>query len=193
MTSGSPNNYRFKFWLSLFALLLLSIPFFIWLDFFLLAKLTGILVLILLLFAMRKWFAQARSNNNRVERVVLSTNDLFLLKQILPAYYTFDSSDQRILNDQLGLFLAEVRFKGEWSLKSQMIAGIMVVLATWQNGYTNKQSWTIILDEDQSVYLEDFPQITFAISEDSLKGASLAALLQHETIASLRAELQILP
>lgn len=192
MTSGSPNNYRFKFWLSLFALLLSSIPLFIWLDFFLLAKLTGILVLVLLLFAMRKWFAQARSNNNRVERVVLSTNDLFLLKQILPAYRTFDSSDQRILNDQLGLFLAEVRFKGEWSMKLQMMAGIIVVLATWQNGYTNKQSWTFVLNEEQSVFLEDYPQINFVISEDSLKGASLAALRQHEAIASLHAQLQIL-
>ena len=83
MTNGSLNSYRFYFWIPLFAGLLILIPIFIWSGFISLAKIDGFVVLILLLLAMRNWFALARTNNNRVARVQLSTNDLFLLRQII--------------------------------------------------------------------------------------------------------------
>ena len=106
MISGSLNNYRFSFWLPLFAILLILIPVFIVSGLIGLAKISGILVLVLLILAMRKWFSIARSKNNRVERVQLNANDLFVLQQMIPSYKNWSVSDQRILIDQTGLFLA---------------------------------------------------------------------------------------
>ena len=106
MTNGSLNNYRFSFWLPLFAGLLILIPICIWSGLISLAKFLGVSVLLLLIFAMRKWFQLARLQNNRVARIELTTNDLFMLKQINPAYLSWSVSDQRVLIDQIGLFLA---------------------------------------------------------------------------------------
>ncbi len=112
MTNGSLNSYRFSFWIPLFAGLLILVPIFIWSGFISLAKIDGFVVLLLLLVAMRKWFALAKTNNNRVERIQLSANDLFLLQQIIPAFKKWSVAEQRILIDQIGLFLAEAQFKG---------------------------------------------------------------------------------
>ena len=125
MISGSLNNYRFSFWLPLFAILLILIPVFIVSGLIGLAKISGILVLVLLILAMRKWFSIARSKNNRVERVQLNANDLFVLQQMIPSYKNWSVSDQRILIDQTGLFLAEVNFMGTWNPKTQLSVAIL--------------------------------------------------------------------
>lgn len=157
MTNGSPSSYYFSVWLFIFAAILLCIPLFIWFEFIVLAKISGITVLVLLLFAMRRWFALARINNNRVERKILSTNDLYVLQQILPIYKRLTAPQQRILKDQLGLFLAEVRFNGDWSQKTQFSVGVMVVLSTWETGYINKQNWNLVLTNTNQFYREEQP------------------------------------
>ena len=154
MTSGSLNNYRFSFWLPLFAILLILIPIFIVSGLIGLAKISGILVLVLLILAMRKWFSIARSKNKRVERVQLNANDLFVLQQMIPSYKNWPVSDQRILIDQIGLFLAEVNFMGAWNPKTQLSVAILAVCATWQSGYTNKQHWNL--------YCKDATTFSFA-------------------------------
>lgn len=182
MTNGLQSSYRFSFWLPLFAVLLILIPVFIGLDLIGLAKFSGVAVLILLLVALRKWFALARTNNNRVERIMLTTNDLFMLKQILPVYSKLASIDQRILTDQLGLFLAEVQFKGEWTPRSIFSIGVLTVLATWQDGYQNKQHWVFCAEGPNSFYVEKQPSQRFDLPNATLPSVDLSTLLNHDAV-----------
>ncbi len=189
MTNGSPSSYHFSIWLFIFAGILLSIPLFIWFEFIVLAKICGVTVLVLLLFAMRRWFALARINNNRVERKILTANDLYVLQQVLPLFKRLTARQQRILKDQLGLFLAEVRFNGDWPQKTQFSVGLLVVLSTWDTGYINKQNWQLVLTnanqffiEEQPNHIVEIPSVPFAAKsfEDLL---SLAEVLNFKKSA----------
>lgn len=185
MTNGSLNSYRFYFWIPLFAGLLILIPIFIWSGFIFLAKINGFTILILLLVAMRNWFALARTNNNRVARVQLSTNDLFLLRQIIPSFNNWPSQDQRILIDQIGLFLAEAQFQGTWTPKAQFTAGIAVALATWDTGYTNKQQWLFCAAENDTYYIAHAPTAILQAPLFSVAEQTLSALRNNESILAL--------
>ncbi|MEN9969136.1 MAG: hypothetical protein RIR94_1331 [Bacteroidota bacterium] len=186
MTNGSLNSYRFSFWLPLFAGLLMLVPIFIWSGFISLAKIDGFAILILLLLAMRKWFALARTNNNRVERIQLSTNDLFLLQQIIPSFKNWPSAEQRILIDQIGLFLAEVQFKGTWTPKAQFTIGVAVALATWDAGYINKQQWVLCTLENDSYYIASAPTSVLQAPSFTLTEQTLSGLRGSNSVLALK-------
>lgn len=186
MTNGLLNNYRFSFWLPLFAGLLILIPICIWSGLIGLAKLLGVSVLLLLIFAMRKWFQLARIHNNRVARIQLTTNDLFILKQINPSFSSWPGSDQRILIDQVGLFLAEVRFTGAWTPKAQLSVAFMSICATWNSSYINRQHWTLYYKEEASFYFEQAPNTIYSIPTSPLPEQDLLALQNNDFIATLQ-------
>jgi len=143
MTNGSLNKFRFNFWLPYFAILLLLIPILIWQEFIFLAKLSGIVTLVGLLVALRQWFTVARQINHRVERYVLNTNELYLLESILPSFKLWSVSDQKVLKDQLGIVLSEIRFSGDSELQDKFTVVLQLVLAKWGEGYSNKQNWLL--------------------------------------------------
>jgi hypothetical protein len=190
MTNGSLNNYRFSFWLPLFAGLLILIPICIWSGLISLAKFLGVSVLLLLIFAMRKWFQLARLQNNRIARIELTTNDLFMLKQINPAYLSWSGSDQRVLIDQIGLFLAEVRFQGPWTPKAQLTVAFMSVCATWNSSYTNRQHWTLCCTEAATFYFEQAPNVFFSIPTNPMPNQDLSALQNNDFIRALQKGLE---
>jgi hypothetical protein len=185
MTNGSLNSYRFYFWIPLFAGLLILIPIFIWSGFIFLAKIIGFSILILLLVAMRNWFALARTNNNRVARVQLSTNDLFLLRQIIPFFNNWSNSEQRILTDQMGLFLAEVKFQGAWTPKAQFTMALAVAVANWDAGYTNKQEWVFCALENDTYYIAHAPESILQAPVFLSTEKTLSALRNNESIVAL--------
>ena len=190
MTNGSLNSYRFYFWIALFAGLLILIPIFIWSGFISLAKIDGFVVLILLLLAMRNWFALARTNNNRVARVQLSTNDLFLLRQIIPSFKNWPSSEQRILTDQIGLCLAEVQFKGTWTSKAQFVIALAVALATWDSGYINKQEWVFCALDNDTYSIAHAPESILQAPVFSSSEQTLSALRNNESVLALKKAIQ---
>ena len=190
MTNGSLNSYRFSFWIPLFAGLLILVPVFIWSGFISLAKIDGFAALLLLLVAMRKWFSLARTNNNRVERIQLSANDLFLLQQIIPSFKNWPAAEQRILVDQIGLFLAEVQFKGTWTSKAQFTIGVAVALATWDHGYINKQQWVLCTSENDTYYIAQDPTVILKTPVFASSAKSLSALLDSESVLALKKVIQ---
>jgi hypothetical protein len=190
MTNGSLNSYRFSFWIPLFAGLLILVPVFIWSGFISLAKIDGFAVLLLLVIAMRKWFTLARTNNNRVERIQLSANDLFLLQQIIPSFKNWPAAEQRILVDQIGLFLAEVQFKGTWTSKAQFTIGVAVALATWDHGYINKQQWVLCASENDTYYIAQAPTAILKTPVFASSAKSLSALLDSESVLALKKVIQ---
>ena len=192
MTNGLLSNYRFSFWLPLFAGLLILIPICIWSGLIGLAKFLGVSVLLLLIFAMRKWFQLARLQNNRVARIQLTTNDLFILKQINPAYLNWSSSDQRVLIDQIGLFLAEVRFSGPWTPKEQLAVAFMSICATWNSSYTNRQHWTLCYKDAATFYLEQAPHTVYSIPLNPLSEQDLSGLQNNDFIGPFKKGLESL-
>jgi hypothetical protein len=186
MTNGSLNSYRFSFWLPLFAVLLILIPISIWSGLIILAKISGISVLLFLLVALRQWFAIARSSNERVERIQLTTNDIYLLQQLVPSYKRWSNTDQRVFSDQIGLFLAEVQFKGHWESKDQFSVAIATTLATWDIGYVSKQNWVLCVQPDAFVYFEQHPESKIQIPTFPLVGATLTEVLQHEAVIAFK-------
>jgi hypothetical protein len=155
-----------------------------------LAKIDGFAVLLLLLVAMRKWFALARTNNNRVERIQLSANDLFLLQQIIPSFKNWPTAEQRILKDQIGLFLAEVQFKGTWTSKAQFTVGVAVALATWDHGYINKQQWVLCTSENDTYYIAQDSTALLKTPVFASSAKSLSALLDNESVLALKKVIQ---
>ena len=150
MTSGSLNKFRFSFWLPYFAILLLLIPILIWQEFIFLAKLSGIITLLGLLVALKQWFSVARQINNRVERHLLNTNELYILESILPAFKSWSVADKKVLKDQLGIVLSEIRFAGQSELQDKFNAALQIVLASWGAGYINKQAWLLDFNANES-------------------------------------------
>lgn len=171
MTNGSLNKFHFNFWLPFFAILLLLIPVLIWQEFILLAKLSGIVILIGLLIALKQWFAVARQINQRKERYVLNTNERFLIESILPSFKTWSKADQTILMDQLGIALTELKFSGDSSLEDKIKVSLQLILATWGDGYLYKQDWVLDFDTDakmSKLYIKDAFIIELNTSIDNL-------------------------
>lgn len=190
MTNGSLNSYRFNIWLPLFAALLIAIPIFIWFGYIFLAKVTGVVVLVLLIYAMRIWFRKARLQNQRLERVHLNANDLFTIQQIIPSWKSWPNEDRQILVNQLGLLLAEVEFSGAPNPKAKLLAGIYIVAATLNDGYSNKQGWVCTFIQDDVISLQIPAKITFTIPTAVLSVNSINALLDAPSLSTLKSSLE---
>jgi len=141
---------------------------------------------------MRKWFSIARSKNNRVERVQLNANDLFVLQQMIPSYKNWPLSDQRILIDQIGLFLAEANFMGTWNSKTQLSVAIMAVCATWKSGYTNKQHWNLYCKDDASFSFDPDSNDNYAIPNSPFFEKDILGLQSNEYITPLQKGMELL-
>lgn len=190
MTNGSLNSYRFIIWLPLFAALLIAIPIFIWFGYIFLAKVTGVVVLVLLIYAMRIWFRKARLQNQRLERVHLNANDLFTIQQIIPSWKSWPNEDRQILVNQLGLLLAEVEFSGAPNPKAKLLVGIYIVAATLNDGYTNKQGWICTFLDENEVLLKTPTEFTFQIPTSALSANSLNALQHAPALGALKTLLE---
>jgi hypothetical protein len=192
MTSGSLNKFRFSFWLPYFAILLLLIPILIWQEFIFLAKLSGIITLLGLLVALKQWFSVARQINNRVERYILNINELYILESILPAFKSWSVADQKVLKDQLGIVLSEIRFSGQSELQDKFTAAVQLVLASWGTGYINKQAWSLDfnINENACELFVNNQAITKLSTAATFSLRTPEQALQHSALHELKEKLK---
>ena len=111
-----PKNllkYRFPLWLTIFFLLLILIPIFIFSDQLFLAKIIGVSCLILVIIALRIWLVISRINSSKVGRIVLNKNQLFDLERKYTFLNKLSHSNRQILFHRTGLLLAEISFNSE--------------------------------------------------------------------------------
>ena len=106
------KNYRFPLWLTVFLLLLISIPFFIYQENYSLAKILGVLLVCSITIALRYWFAVAKNRNNVVARVVLNQNDLFDLERDFKPFVNYAKESKKVIIHRIGILLSKVRFVG---------------------------------------------------------------------------------
>ena len=79
------NGFRFAPWLLGFFVALVAIPFLIYLQLFLVAKILGITVTVTLVVVLRIWLHQLKKQGPG-ERYSLTSNDVFELHSLVPAF-----------------------------------------------------------------------------------------------------------
>ena len=104
-------NYRFPLWLTVIFLLLILVPCAILTNQIILAKLSGLLCLLIVIVALRFWFRAAKLNSNVRDRVIINRNDWFDLERLYPSLYKWSKMDVSILKDRIGLVLANVEMR----------------------------------------------------------------------------------
>lgn len=122
-------------WILTFFALLASIPILLLFDLFTLAKLIGVLTVVLTIVALRIWIADSRKKSEREERIRITINDRFWLEQNIPFYKRLSKKDRLIFEDRIGIFIADVTIteinKEKPSKETCLYVASSAVIAFW--------------------------------------------------------------
>jgi len=121
-------NYRFPLWLTVIFFILFSIPILIVYGNLTLAKIAGVISVLLTAIAIRHWLHVARKNTGVIDKVPLTKNDLFDLKRLFPYFGQLSNSEVNIYRDKIGLVLSKVRFIDENGEHLSKLASIQLAL-----------------------------------------------------------------
>lgn len=99
---------RFTSWLVVIFLLLLSIPILIQIELTLVARIIGLLLIIISSVALFYWLRRVSGSKVIRNRVALNANDRFWLNENIPFYRRLAKQDRVIFEDRVSLFLAEI-------------------------------------------------------------------------------------
>jgi hypothetical protein len=160
-------NYRFPLWLTVIFLLLILVPCAILSNQIVLAKLSGLLCLLVVIVALRFWFRAAKLNSNVRDRVIINKNDWFDLERLYPSLYKWSKTDVSILKDRIGLLLANVemrRSKDELCSRAEAIEmAFQFCVYNWSEDSVNLETVYLYIDKDQMICMvnrenEEFQQ-----------------------------------
>ena len=121
-------NYRFPIWLTVIFFTLFSIPVLVYFDLLTLAKISGVLTVVLTPIALRFWMSVAKYKTESVSRVPITKNDIFDLKRIFPYFNQLSSNEQIELQDKIALTLARFRFINEFGEHYSKLNSIQIAL-----------------------------------------------------------------
>lgn len=145
------KNYRFPLWMTVFLLLLISIPFFIFQGYYSLAKISGVLLVCSITIALRYWFAVAKNRNNVVARVVLNKNDLFDLERDFKSFLNYDNESKKVIIHRVGILLSKVKFIGPENLllnrRESIQMAFIYICENWTNDFLIDSDWIFKLSE----------------------------------------------
>lgn len=103
------KSKRFLPWVLFFFILLVCVPFLIQKGQTGSAKLIGFIVVLGVSIALMVWRKQTKALMNHKSRVALNLNDRFWLEKHIPFYRNLNKEDRKIMEDRIGLFLAEIQ------------------------------------------------------------------------------------
>ena len=150
-------NYRFPLWLTVIFLLLILVPCAILTNQIILAKLSGLLCLLIVIVALRFWFRAAKLNSNVRDRVIINRNDWFDLERLYPSLYKWNKMDVSILKDRIGLVLANVemrRNKEELCDRKEAIElAFQFCVYYWGEDYPNMENAYLYIGAENGVCL----------------------------------------
>lgn len=95
-------------WIILFLVLLFSIPVILSYKGITLAKSIGVVTVITVIVALWVWRVNTRRKSDRNERVKMTTNDRFWLRDHIPFYKGLSKDDKKTFEDRIGIFLADI-------------------------------------------------------------------------------------
>ncbi len=186
-------NYRFPIWLTVIFFTLFSIPVLVYFDLLTLAKIFGVVTVVLTSIALRFWMNVAKHKTETVSRVPITKNDIFDLKRIFPYFNQLSSNEQIELQDKIALTLARFRFvneSGEHYSKLNSIQIALFIVLTDSINLNNFKNCVILnsdtiidtLKDADSVY--SYPLKTL-IDEKLIGKLSILELSQHEKVINL--------
>ena len=170
MVFNKITEYRFSFWIAVFSFLLIIIPFSVMvLGNLYLAKISGAVLVILLLVALRFWFSVARNRNNIVPRVVLNKNDLFDLNKDFSSFKSISSEDKDIVLNRIGILLSRVKFVDDnnqlLDRREAIQTAYIYVCEHWTDDFVVNTGWIFSLTKVDSDTKDD---MKFTLLLDSL-------------------------
>ena len=186
-------NYRFPIWLTVIFFTLFSIPVLVYFDLLTLAKIFGVVTVVLTSIALRFWMNVAKHKTETVSRVPITKNDIFDLKRIFPYFNQLSSNEQIELQDKIALTLARFRFVNELGEHYSKLNSIQIALFIVLTDSINLNNFKncVILNSDKiidtlkdadSVY--SYPLKTL-IDEKLIDKTSILELSQHEKVINL--------
>lgn len=186
-------NYRFPIWLTVIFFTLFSIPVLVYFDLLTLAKIFGVVTVVLTSIALRFWMNVAKHKTETVSRVPITKNDIFDLKRIFPYFNQLSSNEQIELQDKIALTLARFRFVNELGEHYSKLNSIQIALFIVLTDSINLNNFKncVILNSDKiidtlkdadSVY--SYPLKTL-IDEKLTGKLSILELSQQEKVINL--------
>jgi hypothetical protein len=186
-------NYRFPIWLTVIFFTLFSIPVLVYFDLLTLAKISGVVTVVLTSIALRFWMNVAKHKTETVSRVPITKNDIFDLKRIFPYFNQLSSNEQIELQDKIALTLARFRFVNELGEHYSKLNSIQIALFIVLTDSINLNNFKncVILNSDKiidtlkdadSVY--SYPLKTL-IDEKLIGKLSILELSQQEKVINL--------
>jgi hypothetical protein len=175
-------NYRFPLWLTVIFLLLILIPCAILTHYIVLAKVSGVLCLLVVIVAMRFWFRAAKLNSDVKDRVILNNNDWFDLERVYPSIHKWNKREVSILKDRIGLMLANSEIRNEQNelcaRKEAIEVAFQFCVYFWEENTSTLNNTCIYIGEDATLYIrniesnQDRVRVTLGFSQhfESLKG-----------------------
>jgi hypothetical protein len=178
-------NYRFPLWLTVIFLLLILIPCAILSNQMILAKISGLLCLLVVIIAMRFWFDAAKQNSGVKDRVIINNNDWFDLERLYPSIYKWNKNDTLALRDRIGILLANVEFRKSSSELCNRIEAIEVAFQLsvyyWEEDYFTNEDTFVYIVTDSIIRLLDIN------TNQDLVSLSLGFSHPSDSIATLKA------
>jgi len=145
------KNYRFPFWITVFLFFLVMIPYSIYLDYIIYAKIFGILLVLSLFIALKFWFAVARNRNNVVSRVVLNRNDIFDISRDFSSFSSLDEKSKKVIINRVGILLARVKFinskLGLLEKRESIQLAVVYVCENWIDEFEVHGDWVFQLSD----------------------------------------------
>lgn len=99
---------RFTSWLVVIFLVILAIPILIQIERTFVAKIIGLLLIVLSSVALFYWVRKVSGSKVIKNRVALNANDRFWLNENIPFYRSLSKKEKTIFEDRVTLFLAEI-------------------------------------------------------------------------------------
>jgi hypothetical protein len=178
-------NYRFPLWLTVIFLLLILVPCAILTNQIVLAKISGLVCLLVVIVALRFWFRAAKLNSNTRDRVLINANDWFDLERLYPSLYKWNKMDVSILKDRIGLLLANVemrRSKEELCTRSEAIEiAFQFCVYYWGDDDVQTDDTFLYIDSDKRLHVMNRE------NEEVLTSLTLGFSQSCDSIHSLKA------
>jgi|688.fasta_scaffold112777_1 hypothetical protein len=96
------------YWVLLFFILLIGIYILISYQYIVIAKFTGVLIVVFFISALKIWTTNSKKKNLKLKKTQLNLNHRYWLSKNCPFYYSLNSTDKVVFEDRIGLLLSKI-------------------------------------------------------------------------------------
>lgn len=133
-------SYYFFGWITVLFVLIFSVPLFIYSDLIILAKLSGVLSIVVLLVALSFWKQVSRKRNKIKDRVVLTVNELYWIDKHIFWFKLLSREEQKIIKNRMGIFLSYTKIvNGDEDKNRLLYLALFDTLFFWEDVQPNYQ------------------------------------------------------